>query len=282
MSVRLVRPVRILRILLLVFAAAAALSCTQQKGPKAAETAYVRGGGVALRDQLGPSSTQSETLKGGEKVEVLSKRTRWVQVRLDTGRTGWVHSRFLASPEVYEQFQHLSDQTRSLPSQGKALIRWDANLHLEPGSDTDTFYRLTEREEVDVLQHRVVEKMAPKKNDSEESASDNEISDVQVGVNEDWLLVRSSGRAGWLRENYVDMNPPLDIARYNEGLKIRAWFVLYEEHDNGETHPWYLWATMRPHAGLPFDFDEIRVFVWNPAKSRYETSYRERHLIGFY
>jgi hypothetical protein len=33
---------------------------------------------------------------------------------------------------------------------------------------------------------------------------------------------------------------------------------------------------------LPYDFDEIRVFVWNPNQDRYETSYRERNLIGFY
>ena len=65
-------------------------------------------------------------------------------------------------------------------------------------------------------------------------------------------------------------------------LRVRGWFVLFEEHDKGEVHPWYLWVTIRPRAGLPFDYDEFRVFVWNPRMSRYETSYRQRNLIGFY
>ena len=46
--------------------------------------------------------------------------------------------------------------------------------------------------------------------------------------------------------------------------------------------PWYLWATISRVAGLPYDFDAIRVFVWDPNRDRYETSYRERNLIGFY
>jgi hypothetical protein len=75
--------------------------------------------------------------------------------------------------------------------------------------------------------------------------------------------------------------PPLEIAQYSEGLRIRAWFELYREPGVNPPHPWFLWATIKK-AALPYDFDEIRIFVWDPKSSRYETSYRERNLAGFF
>ena len=43
--------------------------------------------------------------------------------------------------------------------------------------------------------------------------------------------------------------------------------------------PQYLMALSESKGGLPYDFDQIRVFTWNPKKERYETAYRE-HLMG--
>jgi hypothetical protein len=37
-----------------------------------------------------------------------------------------------------------------------------------------------------------------------------------------------------------------------------------------------------PHtAGLPYDFDQVRVFTWNMKMHRYETAYREKNVEGF-
>jgi hypothetical protein len=35
-----------------------------------------------------------------------------------------------------------------------------------------------------------------------------------------------------------------------------------------------------PKDGMPFDFNQARVFTWNVRKHRYETAYRERKLNG--
>jgi len=42
----------------------------------------------------------------------------------------------------------------------------------------------------------------------------------------------------------------------------------------------YLCVLTEPHDGLPYDFDQVRVFTWNTRKHRYETAYREHGLDG--
>ena len=280
-----VRQMRVAYAALALGAALAGMACVRDQSPHVMEVAFVRGGGVALRDQLGPGSGVVSTLNGGERVEVLSRRARWVEVKVDGGRRGWLHSRFLASPKLFEQFQQLASQSAGAPSQGRAVIRREANLHLDPGINSETLYRLIEGNPVEVLSHRTVERQErPLSGDTTESVElgEEDSAKVRVRGQEDWFLVRAGNKAGWLRESSFDMDPPVEVARYSEGLRIRAWFVLFEEHTGDEVHPWYLWATVHPKPGLPFDYDEIRVFVWNPAKSRYETSYRERNLIGMF
>ena len=244
---------------------------------------------VPLLDQLGPSSAAIGSVNNGDEVEILGTRPRWSQVRTASGQTGWLQSRFLADAAMLERFRALALQSASLPSQGTALLRRDANLHMEPGRDTETFYQLAEGGEAEVLAHRVASRgsarsTSPPSTSSEDSDGEAEPSaELLVQTPEDWLLVRDSeGRTGWMLESVANMNPPFEVGQYREGLRIRAWFVIHREMDDGIEHPWYLWATIRRLAGLPYDFDEIRVFVWNPNRDRYETSYRERSLIGFY
>lgn len=281
-------PLRLEETGLVVCLGLALTGCTGRVAPPHRETAYVRGAAVPLRDQLGPSSNLVGKLESGEAVEVLATRPRWAQVRAANGQTGWVQSRFLATQALHDRFRALAAHAGTLPPQGTALLRRGADLHLDARRDSETFYHLPEGEEVEVLAHRVAEhtpaaRVNPGNVPSESEAGDQLPAELAVQALEDWFLVRASGgKAGWLLESLLDMNVPVEVARYREGLRIRAWFVIYREMDEGVEHPWYLWATIRPVAGLPFDFDEIRVFVWDPVRDRYETAYRERKLIGFY
>ena len=265
-----------------------ATSCSRELPTQPLEVAYVKEAGTVLRDPLGPDSRDVGRLELGESVEILAKRPFWVQVRSESGQIGWVQTRSLASEEIVQQFRRLAAETEALPSQGKAILRRESNLHVEPSRDSEIFYRLPESEEVDVLLHRAIRQTPSPAGAGDETVSNGATAspsslEVQVQTHQDWMLVRAQGeKTGWMLENALDMNPPVEIAQYREGLRIRAWFVLHREMAGGEEHPWYLWATIRSRPGLPFDFDEIRVFVWNPSRSRYETSYRERGLIGIY
>ena len=44
--------------------------------------------------------------------------------------------------------------------------------------------------------------------------------------------------------------------------------------------PQYLVVYSESKEGLPFDFNQARVFTWNLKRHRYETAYRERNLNG--
>ncbi len=105
-------------------------------------------------------------------------------------------------------------------------------------------------------------------------------------IPEDWWLVRDSQKhVGWVLARMVDVDVPLEIARYAEGKRIVASFVINTVQDFGEDGttkqvPQYLVLTTEPKDGQPFDYNHIRVFSWNGRRHRYETAYRERNLFG--
>jgi uncharacterized protein YgiM (DUF1202 family) len=101
-------------------------------------------------------------------------------------------------------------------------------------------------------------------------------------IMEDWYLVRSSsGHVGWVLLRMVDLDVPLDIAQYAEGQRIIGYFVLNNVEEDGKPQPQYLVLLNEPKDGLPYDYNQIRVFTRNRAKHRYETAYREHNLEGY-
>jgi len=96
-------------------------------------------------------------------------------------------------------------------------------------------------------------------------------------VIEDWWLVRDSHeRVGWVLGRMIDLDIPLEVAQYAEGQRIVAFFVLDQVQDGDKKVAQYLTVVTEPKDGLPFDFNQIRVFTWNVKRHRYETAYRER------
>ena len=104
---------------------------------------------------------------------------------------------------------------------------------------------------------------------------------------EDWWLVRDAqGRVGWVLARRLDVDVPDEVVQYSEGQRIIGAFLLNKVSDpdskfpNGEA-PNYL-AVLSPYKdGLPFDFNQIRVYAWNVKKHRYEGAYRKRDIAGY-
>ena len=117
----------------------------------------------------------------------------------------------------------------------------------------------------------------------EKAKHDKMIAAVPAAPMEDWWLVRSAqGHSGWILGHMIDVDVPLEIAQYAEGQRIVAFFPLTSIHDSelNKDVPYYLVLLTEPKDGMPFDYNQIRVFSWNNRKHRYETAYRQRNVFG--
>jgi len=239
------------------------------------EVAYVSGVQVNLRDRVAAVYEKAGVVKNGDRVEVLDHDRRFVKVRTATGAMGWMEQRYLVSQQVFDQLQRLTKENANDPVQGQATARNDTNLHVEPGRDTEHLYQILLGDKVSLLKRGTAEKpgavVAPRPGTKTGEKK------APVPVIEDWWLVRDShDRVGWVLGRMVDLDVPLDVAQYAEGQRIVAFFVLNQAQDGDKKVSQYLTIVTEPKDGLPFDFNQIRVFTWNVKRHRYETAYRER------
>jgi hypothetical protein len=264
------------------------LSACNRKGHRVLEVNYVSAVQATLRDQVATIYNRVGTVKNGERVEVLEREKRFSRVRTAAGIEGWIEQRYLVDQQTYDGLQKLTQQNLGDPVQAPGVLRNDTNLHLTPGRDTEHLYQLLAGAKVSVLKRATAEKQpgaaAPPKLAGKTSGGKASSGPVL----EDWWLVRDAqNRVGWVLARMVDLDVPLDVAQYAEGQRFVAFFVLNQVLDAGKEGAdqdkkvsQYLCAITEPHDGLPYDYDQIRVFTWNVRKHRYETAYREHGLNG--
>jgi len=253
------------------------LSACSRGHRRVLEVDYVSAPQVTLRDQLSQVYNKVGAAKNGDRVEVLDRERRFARVRTQTGIEGWVEQRYLVSQQVYDGFQKLAQQEKDEPVEGTATTRNDTNLHDEPGRDTEHLYQLAQGAKVSVLKRETVEKTLPGTAAKPVLPSGKEATPPM----EDWWLVRDpQAHVGWVLGRLIDLDVPLEVAQYAEGQRITACFVLNEVNDGDKKVPQYLMLLSEAKDGLPFDYNQARVFTWNVRRHRYETAYRERNLNG--
>lgn len=248
------------------------------------EVAYVSAPEAALRDQVAAIYNRVGKVKNGERVEVLEREKRFARVRTAAGIEGWIEQRFLVDQKTFDALQKLTADHQNDPVQAPGILRNETNLHVTPGRETEHLYQLASGAKVAILERATAEKQPGAVPLAKPSGvfPREKAGRVPAGpVLEDWWLVRDDqGRVGWVLARMVDVDVPLDIAQYAEGQRFVAFFELNDVQDAEKKVPQYLCVLTDPHDGLPFDFDQIRVFTWNLRKHRYETAYREHGLDG--
>ena len=268
------------RLLVLATACLAGLlgGCNRGRG-KVLETDYVSAPQAVLRDRVAAVFNKTGTVRNGDQVQVLERERRFVRVRTADGVEGWVEQRYLVSQSVYEGFQKLALDAQKDPVQGTGTTRNETNLHLEPGRETEHLYQVAQGSKLTFLSRATVAKSLP--GEAAKPATANPSETPKPVPMEDWWLVRDpQSHAGWVLARMIDLDVPLEIAQYAEGQRIVAFFVLNQVADKDQKVPQYLVVLSEPKDGMPFDYNQVRVFTWNVKRHRYETAYREHKLNG--
>jgi uncharacterized protein YgiM (DUF1202 family) len=272
--------------------------CSRLRPRPATQYVYVTAKETFLRDRVAAVSNRTATVENGEKLQVLDRGRRFFKVQTPKGEQGWIDEKVVATQEVFDQFETLKQQHKNDPAVASAVVRDDVYLHAEPGRDSERFYRLAEGEKLKLLQRATLPKPLPPGMKAVAKPVEPSMDKAAKGIApesdvpappimEDWWLVRDSkGDTGWLYSRMMDVDAPDSIVRYSEGQRIVGAYVLTTvndpeaEQDNKDI-PVYV-TVMSPYkAGLPYDFDQVRVFTWNIKKHRYETGFRERNTEGY-
>jgi SH3-like domain-containing protein len=272
---------------ILLFSLSALAGCAGGSSDKP-DFMYVSVPEASLRDRVATVYNKTGLVHNGERLVVLERmqNRRFVRVRTPRGEEGWIQERYLADQDTFDQFAKMAQEFKDAPAQGTATTSDQVKVHVAPGRKEEYLYLLGEKERVELLERRAVprngEVPAAKENKDKDTESDDDQEKAGPVVMEDWWLIRDAQkRVGWVYGRALYVDAPDDIAQYAEGDRIVAVYKLDDVPDEGKKVPEYLVLLTEPKDGMPYDFDQIRVFTWNARKHRYETAYRERNLNGF-
>ena len=281
---------------------------------------YVTSKQAYLRDRVAAVSNRTGQVENGDKLKVLDHARHWVKVQTAKGEIGWIEEKAVVTDDQAEEFQKLEADHKADTQVASGVVRDQVYMHLKPGRDTEHFYLLNEGDKLQLLRRATLEKAAAgvavraqraipqaagtnaAKKDALAPAAGSPAATVAAAiakgkgdtapnatppVMEDWWLARdSAGHTGWLYARMVDVDAPDALTRYAEGQKFVGAYVLTTVHDDdapGDVKdvPIYLTVLSPYKAGLPYDFDQVRVFTWSTKMHRYETAFREKNIEGY-
>jgi len=284
--------------------------CARLRPHLAENYVYVTAKETFLRDRIAAVSNRTGTVHNGDRLKVLEHGRRFIHVQTEKGETGWIDEKVVAPQEILDGFTALNAAHKGEPTVASGVVRDEVYMHLKPGRDTDKLFRLAEGDKLQLLTRATLPKAvagAPLRaraasapaavdptlrkgaKDGAPVASSGKKPEEPPAppAMEDWWLVRDAkGHTGWLLSRMMDVDAPDTLTRYGEGQRFVGAYVLNHINDpdapmDDKNVPEYI-AVMSPYkAGLPYDFDQVRLFIWNPKHHRYETAFREKNIEGY-
>ncbi|HEY5328506.1 MAG TPA: SH3 domain-containing protein [Acidobacteriaceae bacterium] len=251
-----------------------------------------------LIDRVAAVSNRTGTVNNGEKLTVLDHGRNYVKVKTPEGAVGWIREKAVATEQTADAFAALAKEHAKDPTVGNATVRDEVYMHVAPGREAEHFVLLAEGDKLQLLARATLPKVAAARGEAAkvrvaaEEKTEGDAVVVPPPVMEDWWLARDShGHTGWVYSHMVDVDAPDTLVRYAEGQRIVGAYVLTHVNDpdsgmlkDGQPDPnipIYVTVLSPYKAGLPYDFDQVRVFTWNVKKHRYETAMRERNIEGY-
>jgi hypothetical protein len=247
-----------------------------------------------VREQIG-------MLHYGERVDVVGKRNDYIKVRTNSGIVGWVESRQLMEPALWQRSIKLLEQTQRMPVQARGRTKVSTNLRVQPGRTEPRLYQFGRNVPVEIVGRAVADRVQV--TDEKDAANE-----PQETKKEDWFLIRGVATrppgeaaahaaeatnttqpgdqtvpiAGWVVARFVELDLPDSLREAAASANIRplAWFELNRVSDPSGDKPQYLVAATRGLEGQVCDFTALRVYTWYLKRSRYETAFIENNLCG--
>jgi SH3-like domain-containing protein len=297
--------------LLVVIIGSSILGCSRFRPKPAVEYVYVSAKGTFLRDRLAAVSNRVAEVSNGQRLQVIERARRFVRVKTEKGEIGWIDEHAVITQQVYDQFIELGTKHAHDAVIATAVLRDDSYLHDAPGRQTDHYYLLPENDKLQLLVRASVPKPMPpqgfpgaapaashttgkaaaKSGASGSKGKGKQAEEASLAPQtpplQDWWLVRDSdGHAGWIWSHMIDIDVPAEIGGLSEGQRFVGAYVLRtvddpESNFPDKRAPEYVVVLNAWKDGLPYDFDQVRVFTWNTRKHRYETAYRQRNLEAY-
>jgi hypothetical protein len=263
--------------------------------------AYISERSTTLWSSVAQVREPIETLHYGDRVDVLARRNESVKVRTVTGVIGWVDSRLLLEPALWQRSVKLLNAAKAMPVQARGRTKVQTNLRVDPGRTQPRLYQFGRGVPVEIVARTVADWVQV--TDEHDNSSE-----AQGTKKEDWFLVRGlatrppgelSARssesnnttqpgdqtvpiAGWVVARFVELDLPEAVREGMASANVRpiAWFELNRVPSPSGDKPQYLVAGTRGAEGQACDFTVLRVYTWNPRRTRYETAFIENNLCG--
>lgn len=253
---------------------------------------YVTSKATFLRDRIAAVSNRTGNVVNGQRLEILEQNRRFYRVKTDNGEIGWIDERAVATEKVSDAFEQLQKDHANDPVVATGTVSDDVYLHISPGIQTDRFYRLADGDKLTLLQRASIQKPLPPGQTVESMARAKGIQvkegEVLKPPMQDWWLVRDAkNHTGWMTSGLLNTDVPEAISRYAEGQRIVGAYIINKVIDPeiegaSKEVPQYVTVTSPYEAGLPYDFNQVRVYSWNLKRHRYETANRDRNILGYF
>jgi hypothetical protein len=240
------------------------------------------------------------TLHYGDRVDVLARRNDTTKVRAGASGVGWVDTRYLMEPALWQRSAKLLEEVRPMPVQARGRTKVATNLRVKPGRLEPRLYQFGRGIAVEIVGRAVA--------DWTQVPDEKEPAEPQEAKKEEWYLVRGLATrphgeaaertaesntttqagdqtipiAGWVIARFIEYTLPEPVAEGTASANVRAiaWFELNRVADPSGEKSQYLVAGARGPEGQPCDFTTLRVYTWNLRKTRYETAFIENDLCG--
>jgi hypothetical protein len=126
-----------------------------QRTPSIGE-AFVGPAVLKIRADIPLESAAVATVKHGDRLEILHRRRKFLQVRTAGGAEGWTDERQLLAASDMANLKELSERARKMPSQGVGTTFGDLRVHTQPSVQAPSFLLIKENEKFDVLEQVVL------------------------------------------------------------------------------------------------------------------------------